>query len=128
MPITDSELKMIYSTLHIYTPLYKTRDDYGRWIPPQAADEPIGSLLKDILADVYAIRSKFREGRRDFEGGKGDALIDALECEIASWTNQRQTAPLGSYDCESSGSREMEVRSSILNGQVEPDQRLNYKF
>lgn len=128
MPITDSELKIIYSTLHIYTPLYKTRDDYGRWIPRQVADEPISSLLKDILADVYAIRSKFHEGRRDIEGGKGDALIDALKCEIASWTNQRQTAPLDSYDCGSSDSREMEARSSPLNGQVEPDQRLNYKI
>jgi hypothetical protein len=128
MPITDSELKIIYSTLHIYTPLYKTRDDYGRWVPPQAADEPIGSLLKDILADIYAMRSKFHEGRRDIEGGKGDALIDALECEIASWTNQRQTAPLDSCDCGSSDSREMEARSSTLNGQVEPDQRLNYKI
>jgi hypothetical protein len=128
MPITDSELKIIYSTLHIYTPLYKTRDDYGRWIPRQVADEPFSSLLKDILADVYAIRSQFYEGRRDVEGGRGDALIDALECEIASWTNQRQTAPLGSYDCGSSDSREMEALSSTLNGQVEPDQRLNYKI
>ena len=93
--LSDAEIQELYSTLHAFSPLYKSKHDIGRWSSSQISTQEPASLLQYILEDLCLARRMYRENqdipvRNDPD--EDDKLVEALRREIGSLAAQSQLA------------------------------------